>query len=141
MFADDQHPSLRQLFQTEWTRVRKHTRESSGRRIGGELFVVCSDELGFRAANLRESGICMGSKEWCVFPETDKFDKLEDRVRKLEGHSLSLTVDVVENVKIRFQLVTSCWLPKLPTTIFRFKKLLNTPEATQLTSYTEAINR
>ena len=115
--------------------------------LEGKLVAACSDELGFKAANLRESGICVGSKEWCVFSETDRFDKLEQRVKQLEDESSIQKVDVVASAIVRLQLVATQALllaakaPNNSWTNFRFTKLLNTPAAAQLTKYTESINK
>ena len=84
---------------------------------------------------------------WCVFSETDRFDKLEQRVKQLEDESSVQKHDVIESAIGCLRLVATQALllaakaPNNSRTNFRFTKLLNTPEAAQLTKYTETINK
>lgn len=95
--------------------------------------------VGGKVADSREG-------EWCVFPETNRFDALDKRVRALEQDVRVLKKDVIESARIRLQLVATQALlfaageATQGYTSFRFQKLLNTPEVNKLSDYTRVLN-
>lgn len=86
--------------------------------LTGELFAACTDELGFKARGLRDSGICVGAKQWCVFTKSDRYSRLEERVQRLEDQVVVLKTDAFESACIRLPLVATqlcCLLLKILT--------------------------
>lgn len=79
--------------------------------LDGELLAACSDNQGYNATG---SQVCVGSEQWCISTQSDRFSKLEQDVRDLqeaqktvENQIASLCKDAVEDGKIRLQLVAT----------------------------------
>lgn len=79
--------------------------------LDGELLAACSDNQGYNATG---SQVCVGSEQWCISTQSDRFSKLEQDVRDLqeaqktvEKQIASLCKDAVEDGKIRLQLVAT----------------------------------
>lgn len=79
--------------------------------LDGELLAACSDNQGYNATG---SQVCVGSEQWCISTQSDRFSKLEQDVKDLqeaqktvENQIASLCKDAVEDGKIRLQLVAT----------------------------------
>lgn len=69
--------------------------------LDGELLAACSDNQGYNATG---SQVCVGSEQWCISTQSDRFSKLEQDVRDLqeaqktvEKQIASLCKDAVED--------------------------------------------
>lgn len=116
--------------------------EAADEHCPGELFAACSDEHGYRARGLRDSGISVGAGQWCVFTKSDRYSRLGERVQNLEGQVTDLKTDVLESACIRVPLVATQALlfaakdPDKGYTSFRFDKIAHTQA---MTNYTRVV--